>query len=545
MIERGARQERRWMWPTFAVLVGLTMRLIWAGANRVVWGDEPFYLWLGQSWLTGHGYQFFGYSGTHFSPLFPLFGGGLGLLLGDLERGSLAVYIVTGALLALPLYGIARRVHDERSAIIVGLLAAVYPALTAGVLYWGTMTEPLFLLCAAIGVYGLVWAIQEGRLIAWSVAGVAFGLAYLTRTEGLLYFLVGLAAWVVLSWGREISLRRWLLGGAVYVILFALVISPYVIYLHRATGVWQLAEEAGATFDTTTGLAYQNPAAFDKATWQLDRSGQEVYLFSSESDRASFWRAVRANPRGFLHRVRRNLQDLRETLFSPKLVPWALVGLVALGLFARSWDRRRLRGEVILLGTLAPSLSFVLFFIQERYLAGMLLPIMLWAAVGTIVLGEWLSGSVEVLHERWGRWSGWRWLPAVLVILLLWGMAPRVAALQQRTHSFQPAHKTAGLWLRERGATADDVVMSRYPAIAFYAGTRWAATPAEEWPQVLRYARTHNVDYLVVDEWEVKRLRPQLGFLLDPAKAPPELRHLATFDSGAGPVVVYRLEAGP
>jgi 4-amino-4-deoxy-L-arabinose transferase-like glycosyltransferase len=527
-----------------AVLLGLAVRTAWAGTDRVVWGDEPFYLWLGQSWLTGHGYQFFGYSGTHFSPLFPLLASGLGLLLGDLERGSLVVYVITGALLALPLYGIARRMYGEREAVVVAFLTAVYPALTAGVLYWGTMTEPLFLLCAAAGLYGLVRATQDGGLGAWVMAAVALGLAYLTRTEGLLYFIVGLVAWAVLTWGREVPLRRWLLGVAAYVVPFALVILPYVVYLHQATGVWQLAEEAGAAFYTTTGLAYQNTAAFDKATWQLDRSGREVYLFSSESDRISFLDAVRANPRGFLRRVRHNLRVVRDTLFSPKLVPLMVVVLMTLGLFALPWNRRRWRGEVILLGAMVPSLSFIPFFIQVRYLAGLLLPILLWAAMGTVVLGDWLGGSIGALHERWGRGRVWRWIPAALVVLALWGMAPRVAVLQQYTHSFQPAHKAAGLWLREQGVTAGDVVMSRYPAIAFYAGTRWAATPAEEWPQVLQYARSRNVDYLVVDQWEVNRLRPQLGFLLDPAQAPPELQYLATFDSGAGPVVVYRLKPG-
>ncbi len=140
------------------------------------------------------------------------------------------------------------------------------------------------------------------------------------------------------------------------------------------------------------------------------------------------------------------------------------------------------------------------------------------------------------------RAGGWRWLPAALVIVALWGMAPRVAALQQQTHSFRPAHKAASLWLRAHGVTSANVVMSRYPAIAFHAGTAWAATPAEEWPQVWRYAQTRNAGYLAVDQWEVERLRPQLGFLLDPAQAPPELRHLATLDDGAGPVVIYRIE---
>jgi hypothetical protein len=79
--------------------------------------------------------------------------------------------------------------------------------------------------------------------------------------------------------------------------------------------------------------------------------------------------------------------------------------------------------------------------------------------------------------------------------------------------------------------------MSRYPAIAFHAGTRWAATPAEDWPAVLAYARQRNARYLAIDGWEAQ-LRPQLAFLMTPSLAPPELRYLATVDSD-DPVVLY------
>jgi hypothetical protein len=127
--------------------------------------------------------------------------------------------------------------------------------------------------------------------------------------------------------------------------------------------------------------------------------------------------------------------------------------------------------------------------------------------------------------------------PALLLALLLLALGPATWSAQQRTHSFQPGHLAAAAELRELGAPADAVVLSRYPAIAFHAGTRWAATPAEEWPTVLRYARQHGARYLAIDGWEA-RLRPQLAFLLDPALAPPELRYLATTE-GDDPVVLY------
>ncbi len=82
-------------------------------------------------------------------------------------------------------------------------------------------------------------------------------------------------------------------------------------------------------------------------------------------------------------------------------------------------------------------------------------------------------------------------------------------------------------------------MLSRYPAIAFHAGTRWAPTPAATWDEVAAYAQRKGAHYLVADEWEIQ-MRPQLSALLDPAAAPASLVHVATVDQGFGAVVIYR-----
>jgi hypothetical protein len=160
----------------------------------------------------------------------------------------------------------------------------------------------------------------------------------------------------------------------------------------------------------------------------------------------------------------------------------------------------------------------------------MLLPAMVWIGAGAWMLGLWLAGTGQALRRRPLTPAVQRALlaaPALLLAALLLALGPQLWRTMQRTHSFQPGHLAAAAALHELGAPADAVVMSRYPAIAFHAGTRWAATPAEEWPAVLAYARQHGARYLALDGWEA-HLRPQLSFLLDPGQAPPELRHLAT-----------------
>ena len=537
--------------------LALVTRVFWILQPRLVWGDEPFYLWLGQSLVTGGGYQFFGISGVHFSPLFPLLAGAVAQAISGLAPagGSTALmaasgvlYVVFGTLLVFPIHGIARRLSGRGAGLTAAAITAVYPALTAGIPLWGTLTEPLYLLLVAAAWWAWLVALETYRLRMYALGGLLVGLAYLTRSEALVYLVAGAGILGLLQavfppgagQGRR---QRALVGIALGALVFLLVISPYLIVLHGLTGKWQLAEEAGSTYVSARGLAYGDVAAFDRATWGLDPASGEVYLFSPTSEGQGLLDAIRANPKAFARQLRANWEDLIATVFSGKLIPWPLTGLMALGLFARRWDRPRLRGELLLASSLAGPLSFLPFFIQDRYVVGALLPALVWMGAGAAWLGTWLVDSLAAPAPQQTEGPRRRWpgvVPAAAVVVALLLASPSLRAALHQTNSFQPGHLAAARALRDFGAAAEDVVMTRYPAIAFHAGTRWAPTPAAPWAQVVAYAQSKNARFLAVDGWETK-LRPQLAFLLQPDSAPPPLRHIATLDGGAGPVVLYEL----
>ncbi len=233
---------------------------------------------------------------------------------------------------------------------------------------------------------------------------------------------------------RASGVKRALAGVAVTVGVFAVIISPYLIALHTQTGKWQLLEEAGSTYVSSQGLARNDLAAFDRGTWGLDSASGEVYLFSPTSEGQGLLSAITADPRGFLRLLRINLADLLATTFSSQLIPLALAALAVLGLFARPWDTRRLRAELLLIASLAGPLSFLPFFIQPRYLAGVLIPALVWIGGGTAWLGEWLARTWAQVHVEAQRSGGAEGAPThrllraapalMLAILLLW-QAPR------------------------------------------------------------------------------------------------------------------------
>lgn len=596
-------RNREWLWVGLLVALAFLVRLaLVLFVERVVWGDEPFYLWLGRNWFEGRGYSFTGYSDVHHTPGYPFLSAVFYLITGNLETASDICYVLFGTALMLPLYGLARRIYSREVGYIALLLAAVFPALTGTILFWGTMTEPPYYFFT----YGAMFALLAGmeRRRAWVVflAGLAAGAAYIVRPEGIAYFAILLFYLVVIrlfehGWRRRengrvgnpplqardecvgnvgqggksplqardgnppLRMRRIAWEVLCLVVGFALIFMPYMVYVRLETGAWMISEKAGVTFVTSWRLAYGDTVAFDKATWGLDSTGLEVFFFSRESYHVSMVEAILQAPGEFARLVYQNILAFLSQAFSPRMFPYFFLPLVGLGLFGEAWNRTRAKREFLLLLSLLPVMAFLVFFIQERYIAALLPTLILWLAAGLVKLGEWVAGTARLLSARreaaspaptvaplgqgsdaWRRWG--TWLPTLLIAAMLVVALPCVMNNTARG-SFRFAHKTVGLWMKDNLATTrDTVIMARYPAIAFYADAQWEPTPNATWPEVLRYARHVGADYFVLDGREVEKLRPQLAFLMDEAQIPPELELVHVDRSEGETLMVYRIKAG-
>ena len=187
------RQERNREWLWVGLLVGLAFAVRLAlvlFVDRVVWGDEPFYLWLGRNWFEGRGYSFTGYPDVHHTPGYPFLSAVFYLLTGNLESASDVSYVLFGTLLMLPLYALARRIFNRQVGYIALLIAAVYPALTGTILFWGTMTEPPYYFFAYAALFALLAGMERRKAWAVFLAGLAAGAAYIVRPEGIAYFAI-------------------------------------------------------------------------------------------------------------------------------------------------------------------------------------------------------------------------------------------------------------------------------------------------------------------------------------------------------------------
>lgn len=545
--DKQASSRREWWIVLTLLAASVLVRWLLSSADRVIWGDEPFYLWLGRNWLTGRGYSFTGYTDVHHTPMYPLLTGLLYLVTRDMALSSRICYILFGAGLSLPLYGIAREIYDRRAGHVVMALAAVYPALTAAVLFWGTMTEPPYYFFIYAGVYFALRAMRDHR-VPWTsfLAGLCLGLAYLTRPEAIAHVLaIGAVLVITRLWERRLLTSKTLAHLGLYALGMLLILLPYAYYTYLHTGSWMVSEKAGVTFVTCIGLSSGDTAAFDRATWGLDQTGLEVFFFSRESYNVSMLDYVLAYPQVFGNLVIQNIITFANSVISLRLFPYFFLPFLGLALFRVPWDIKRTKAELLMLASALPVLGFLAFFIQDRYIATLLPTLLIWLAVGLRDMGDWLRDTaVATLKVKRAAWVNWLYLvPTALVLAFCLVMLPRTMANTSRG-SFREAHRTVGEWLASQDVDEDAVIMSRYPALAFHAGTRWVPTPNASYKEIMAYARHKNADYFLVDERETVELRPQLAPLAHGEDVPPELELLHLDASEPETLAVYRIKDG-
>jgi len=238
-----------------------------------------------------------------------------------------------------------------------------------------------------------------------------------------------------------------------------------------------------------------------------------------------------------LQQMRANLSLAWEALVDP-LLGLMIMGLVTLGLWGSRWDPRRWVGEAFWLAGVLPLGILFISKVETRYLVPLVPIVLVWAAQGVLHLAGWIEASIACVLPVRLRPTAWGVL--ITIVLLICGLSGQIAAARAGQASLVPSHEAAGLWLAAH-SNADEPVMSRNSELGVYADRPLVAFPNADWADVLAYARARRTRYLVTDNWELTQLRPQLSFLLNPAQAPAELEHQATFVGPRRTTLIYRL----
>jgi hypothetical protein len=172
------------------------------------------------------------------APLYQWFVAGGAALAGGRLVGVRVLQALLSVLASWLVYRIGRRLHGERAGLWAAALLAFYPSQVAfSHLLWSETVYGFFVVLA---LDRLLAADAGGRWPQAAAAGVALGLAALTRSLGLV-LLASSLAWLALGRGRR-GLRQ----AAVTAALAAVVVAPWSLHASARAGRPVLTDLNGA-----------------------------------------------------------------------------------------------------------------------------------------------------------------------------------------------------------------------------------------------------------------------------------------------------------
>lgn len=513
-------------------------RLFLVKYRFVVAFDEVNYLKLGVSgYLDGLSAVLHPY----WSPLLPSLISFACRIFSSYEFAARFVSVLSGALLVLPVFQVAKRIYGERIAWFVAVFVGFYPPLA----FQSTQiyTEPLFMLLGTtVILFGLKWlSTRASKWLFW--LGGGSGLLYLLHPLGLGFFIVTLA-WVVLQkimdW-RAVSTLH--MAWQVFVLAFGFVVvaSPYLLYLKKQTGVWTLSAKAAANQQFE---AYEKGDEDTDPFRALDDENMTVPFDQIYHQGDFLQRTQNAQKQistvklgAFLTKYFKNVYTMLKTTI-PGMLTTVLMILFSLGLFGRKVEQKQGQKILFLLSFIGFYwfLAIPVFHITERYLTPLWPVCAVFVANGFWVFVNWLSksGTLEKLSERLHlRTMSVSYIVAAVFVLAA-SFLPEFGKIIVRD-PFSPDYwtppmeqKIAGRWIAKY-AKGKPVLMSRYQSVDIYAGNydihQSITIPDNAIDRVVAYARNRGVQFIVLNE-RYKRDNPKIAFLYKNDTAPPGLKQI-------------------
>ncbi len=423
-------------------------------------------------------------------PFFPFLIGLVNLPVKNLELSGHLVALLAFTLTVVPLFFLAREIYSPRIAHWTSILYA-----TNGFLLIHSndvMTESLFVLLMVSLIYVIHQTVQGKYKRGWSeiLTGALTGMAYLTRPEGALLFIVSILAVFSLSSASFVFKIRFLLLSLPVFLIFFL---PYAHFLHRNSGQFQLSRgvteifikrqlEISPSYQLLEARKIHQGLTSDKTRFKIDELAEKFNLIDYLS-KDSF-ALIRSAPGSLIWRV----LELNRYLFGG--LGFFLIGASWLG---APWSPQRTKSELLLFLFLSTFLFKLLGQFLPRYFFHYFPILLLWMGNGIDVFKNWVRESFELSLKTSTR--------AALGICLFLALLSFFYVKRVAGGSYLPVeYKELGLWMKKHIPQTDrETVASRQPAVSFYSGAGILKLPyVDKFEDLLTFMAHQNARYFAV-----------------------------------------------
>jgi hypothetical protein len=531
----GDQPRRLWMLLTLLVAASFAVRgAAWAHWHTgAIESEGAEYARLAENLRNGVGFVGIVTPGAqlNFNPLFPLLIAGASFVTHNYELAGRLVVLVMGALLPLPVFGIASRLFNRRVGFIAATLTLLHPVLVN--LSFAVYSEGPYITLSLTSVYLVVVALEQPSIRSWLLVGCAFGLAWLIRAEASAAFAIAvLFAFTATSGSHAVRGKR----AVAAIVAFLVLALPQAIFIYKSTGKVKLESKSIIFFYTgkrilvaerNPGVDYESPGGHHEVpssapnvdSWQRWEEKWAFYGIDSQLQGMGFpmrphaevVRETRLQFRDLfvlLERgIRQNTQVLLQRLSSDWLGAPLLPALALLGAFRRPWWGPKAVTRLFVLSiAAAPAIAtFFALWSEPRYYFIFIPLLCIWAANGLIEVGLWTRTTSAA--------AGWRLvaspvtslciIPGLIGVVMIVGPVKRARGLESFEEGAPSTRveKEVGLWIGRQQDHPVKIIDLSIP-LAFHAGAQFTYFPYCTAESALRYLDAAHVDYVVLRRGE-------------------------------------------
>jgi len=443
-------------------------------------------------------------------PAYPVVLGIISLLTGDFFTAGVMLSIFAAACTLFCSHALFKKLTTPESSFLGTLLIAVNPVFVQ--YSYSAGTDMMFFALLAGSAYLLF---RQSSAAKTDIVFSAFlaGIAYLTRYNGIFVVAAVPAVLFLVNPDRSPLKRRAEISG-LFLAAFFLTILPW--------GLYCLSERGSFFYNKNyLNIAYEMYAR-GSMTW-------DQYWFKAAETYTSLTEVVFSDPARFLTTVGANIWD-HAVGDMGILLGWQ-VGIFTLAGIGVAFKDRISR---VTAGFLVYSLVFfsvlLLVFYSERFSLFLLMGYTLLALIGF----SW--SKFQTL--RFGRNLT---LAGILAgAIIVWTFS--------RSYEFNRANIDSGPkeiliiaeWFKRTvGDNPEAIVLTRKPHAAYYLNMQMGGFPyVDTYEELLQEARKANARYLYFGIMEAA-MRPQFQSLLDPRRAPTDLKPLVY--TNVPPAVLYEI----
>jgi 4-amino-4-deoxy-L-arabinose transferase-like glycosyltransferase len=462
-------------------------------------------------------------------PLIPILIATTSFATRNYEQAGRLVSLFLGALLPLPVYGIALRIFNRRAALVAAGMTLLHPVLLN--LSITVLPEGPYAMLLLSAVYLVLRASNCPSIGAWLLVGGAFGLAYLVRPEVVAPLLIA-AGFAITSTQGNFAVRCKRATAAL--VMFAVAALPEVIFVYRETGKVVLSAKSSLVFalsarvlaaegdrellHSLSGKEDEPSSQPNVDSWEPWQQKWAANAINADLKGTGIWmrpnaeviRQSRIRLKQIIHIVgkgmRRNAPAFLEQISSKWLGGPFLPALALLGVLRRPWPRPVASSRLFVLLVPATSVlaTFSALWTYPRFYFILIPFLLIWAANGLVEIGLWVKVSLNAV--------GWQWffprvaqyvIPGLIGLITVLYPLTSVRALYEFSQ-LSPASqivKRLGLWIgQQQGHPV--TIMGPAITLAFYAHGQAVLFPYCGPESALRFLDAAKVDYVVLRRGE-------------------------------------------